>query len=170
MKKEFRTLWIAVAVLAVLQLVGGGVYTAWTAHCEKQYTYVTCTVISVSSSKQEGDDAVTIDGITVSYVNEQGETVVAEMEDFPSSFAVGESFSGRYSDDPTRISAKQTDWFTPVFLIVLGMGYALFDILTFIFRKKMGLYAMVSPAEELSDDEEYEDDTEEYDGEENRSK
>lgn len=149
MKRDLKVLWITVAVLAVLQLVGGAVYTAWTAKCEKQYTYVDCTVISVQSS--EDGDALRIEGITVSYTDGEGRTVIAEMEDFPSSFSVGSTFRGRYSNDPLSISAKQTDWFTPTFLIFLGALYALFDILALILRKRMGLYAMESPSE-TSDD------------------
>lgn len=155
MKKELKTLWIAVVVLAVLQLIGGIAYTSWTAHCERQYTYVDCTVVSVSTSQGEEEGALTVEGITVSYVASGGETVIAEMEDFPSSFAIGESFRGRYSDDPTLISAKTTDWFTPVFLIILGAMYALAAAVMFILRKKMGLYAMESPDETFEDDGEY---------------
>lgn len=157
MKKELKTLWITVVVLAVLQLIGGIAYTAWTAQCERRYTYVDCTVVSVSTSQGEEEGALIVEGITVSYVADGGGTVIAEMEDFPSSFAVGESFRGRYSDDPSLISAKTTDWFTPVFLIILGAMYALAAAVMFILRKKMGLYAMESPDERFEDDGEYDE-------------
>lgn len=152
MKKELKTLWIAVVVLAVLQLIGGAVYTAATAANEKNFTYVDCTVLSVQS--QEEEDGLIITGITVSYVDDGGNTVVAEMADFPASFSVGSVFEGRYSDDPQLISAETTDWFTPVFLIVLGAAYGLFALITWLLRKKMGLYAMEDISEDPISDEE----------------
>lgn len=162
MKKELKVLCITVAVLAVLQLIGGIFYTAMTAREEKKYTYVECTITSVQS--KEEDDTVTIEGITVSYIGNDGQTVIAQMVDFPSSFSVGETFTGRFKDDPLLISAEQTDWFTPVFLIILGAAYALIDITLFLLRKKMGLYAMESVADDYiyedESDDESEDDTE----------
>lgn len=146
MKKELKTLWIVVAVLAVLQIVGGCIYTGWTAVKEKTYTYVDCTVMAVQSTIN--GDSVTIDGITVSYVNEQGQTVMAQMADFPTSFAEGETFRARYQDDPLTLSVRQTDWFTPVFLLILGLAYALFDLGALLLRKKMGLYALVDITED----------------------
>ncbi len=162
MKKELKVICITVAVLAVLQLVGGIFYTAMTAKEEKSYTYVECTILSVQSKKE--DDTVIIEGITVSYLGSYGQTVVAQMADFPSSFAEGETFTGRFRDDPLLISAEHTDWFTPVFLIVLGAAYAVIDITLFLLRKKMGLYAMESVADDYiyedESDEESEDDSE----------
>lgn len=155
MKKELKILWITVAVLAVLQLIGGTIYTVWTAKEEQKYTYVECTIVSVQSKKEE--DTVIIEGITVSYLGDDGTTVIAEMADFPSSFSVGTVFTGRFKNDPLKISAEDTDWFTPVFLIVLGGMYAIIDIALLLFRKKMGLYAM----ESVADDHIYEDDPDE---------
>lgn len=155
MKKELKTLWIVVAVLAVLQIVGGCIYTGWTVAKDRTYTYVDCTVVSVQSTKK--DDIVTIDAVIVSYVNEQGQTVLAQMADFPASFAESSTFRGRYLDDPLTLSAQQTDWFTPVFLLILGLAYALFDLGALLLRKKMGLYAL----EDISEDEQQEEMTEE---------
>lgn len=146
MKKELKTLWIVVAVLAVLQIVGGSVYTGWTAVKEKTHTYVDCTVMAVQSTTD--GDSVTIDGITVSYVNGEGQTVVAQMADFPTSFAEGYTFRARYQDDPLTLSVQQTDWFTPVFLLILGLAYGLLDLLALLLRKKMGLYALVDITED----------------------
>ncbi len=154
MKKELKTLWIAVVVLAVLQLIGGTIYTAATAANEKNFTYVDCTVLSVQSKQEE--DTLIVTGITVSYTDDAGNAVVAEMADFPASFSVGSVFEGRYSDDPLLISAETTDWFTPVFLIVLGAAYGLFALITWSLRKKMGLYAMEDISEEPIFDEEME--------------
>lgn len=167
MKKELKVICITVAVLAVLQLVGGIFYTAMTAKEEKSYTYVECTIVWVQRKEDDdttGDDTVAIEGITVSYIGDDGQTVVAQMADFPSSFSVGETFTGRFRDDPLLISAEHTDWFTPVFLIVLGAAYAVIDIILFLLRKKMGLYAMESVADDYiyedESDEESEDDSE----------
>lgn len=146
MKREFKTLWIAVAVLAVLQLIGGTIYTAATAARERDFTYVKCTVVDVRVTEQE--DTVTIEAITVTYTDADGNTVTAQMADFPASFSVGSTFEGRYTDDPHRISAEDTDWFTPVFLLILGGVYAIGDIVAFALRKKLGLYAMVDVKDE----------------------
>lgn len=146
MKREFKTLWIAVAVLAVLQLIGGTIYTAATAARERTYTYVECTVIDVRVTEQE--EGVTVEAITVSYTDANGNAVIAEMIDFPSKFSLGSTFEGRYTDDPHKISAQTTDWFTPVFLLILGGAYAIGDIVAFALRKKMGLYAMVDIQDE----------------------
>lgn len=151
MRKELKTLWIAVAVLAVLQILGGIAYTAYTASEDSRYTYVDCTVISVNTHDGE-DGALIVDGIIVSYVDENGNTVIAEMEDFPSSFSEGSLIGGRFSDDPKKISTARTDWFTPVFLIILGLFYALIDAVALIFRKKAGLYALVDATDETSAD------------------
>lgn len=140
MKREFKTLWIAVAVLAVLQLIGGTIYTAATAARERDYTYVECTVVDVRKTEQE--DTLTIEEITVSYTDADGNTVTAKMADFPASFSVGSTFEGRYTDDPYLISAEDTDWFTPVFLLILGGAYAIGDIVALLLRKRVGLYAM----------------------------
>lgn len=146
MRREFKTLWIAVAVLAVLQLIGGTIYTAATAARERDFTYVECTIVDVKTTEQE--DTVTIEEITVSYTDADGNTVTAKMADFPASFSVGSTFEGRYTDDPHKISAQTTDWFTPVFLLILGGAYAIGDIVAFALRKKMGLYAMVDIRDE----------------------
>lgn len=148
MKRELKTLWIVVAVLAVLQIVGGSIYTAITAVRERNYTYVDCTVVSVKTTP-DGEN-FRVEGITVSYADSTGNTVTADMVDFPSSFSVGSTFRGRYEQDPKAVSAEHTDWFTPVFLIVLGAVYALADIGALLLRKKMGLYAL----NEITDEEE----------------
>lgn len=152
MKKELKTIWIAVAVLALAQIIGGCIFTARTAAAEHSYTYVDCTVVSVRST-QEGD-TVTVTGITVSYPDQEGKTVEAQMADFPTKFSVGSKFRGRYQQDPQIVSAQQTDWFTPVFLIVLGVAYALGDLAVLLLRKKMGLYALEETRREEPEDEE----------------
>lgn len=152
MKKEMKTLWIVVAVLAVLQIIGGSVYTAMTAIRERDFTYVDCTIVSVQTT-QEGD-TVQVNGVTVTYTDAAGKTVTAEMLDFPERFSVGQTFRGRYENDPRKISAEKTDWFTPVFLIVLGAAYGLFDVAALLLRKKMGLYALADISENPSPEEE----------------
>lgn len=141
MRKQYKTLLIILVVLAVLQIIGGIVYTTLTGINEKKYTYVTCTVTDVQTEQNE-DETFTVIGIEVSYRGEDGQTVYAQMQDFPSSFQVGESFEARYVDDPLSLSQEKTDWFTPVFLLVLGIEYAIGAIVMFAMRKKMGLYAL----------------------------
>lgn len=141
MKKQYKTLLIIVTVLAVLQIIGGIVYTSIVGVQEKEYTYVTCTVVEVETEQQE-DESYIVKGITVTYENDKGEAVTATMQDFPSSFAEGKSFEARYKDNPLSLSAQKTDWFTPVFLLCLGVCYAIGAIVMFAMRKKMGLYAL----------------------------
>lgn len=154
MKREFKIIWLCVAILAVLQLVGGIVYTSYTAKLEREFTYVECTVAEVQTKKDEDsedENALIIEKIIVTYKNSAGETVDAEMTDYPQSFAIGSTFTGRYTDDPHKISAEHTDWFTPVFLIVLGALYAIADIAALLFRKHTGLYAMEAVGEEYEE-------------------
>lgn len=145
MKKELKTVWIVVAVLAILQIIGGSIYTLHTAEQEKRYTYVACTIEEIRT-KQDGDSLI-VEGITVSYRADDGSTVTAQMVDFPPRFSEGDTLQGRYVDDPLKISAQQTDWFTPVFLIVLGVAYAAFDVAALLLRKKLGLYALQNAKE-----------------------
>lgn len=149
MKRDFKILCTAVAVLAVLQIVCGAAYTVYTVKEDSSYTYVECTVLEVKTSQE--DEAVKVEEITVSYMNEEGRSVVARMADFPERFSVGSVFTGRYRDDPMSISAQKTDFFTPVFLIVLGAAYAIADTVFLLMRKKMGFYAMEDVREESAD-------------------
>lgn len=142
MKKEIKIIFTVVAVLAVLQIAGGIFYTAYTYKKEKSYTYVDCTVLSVETEKSEdSDDTLIVKGVTVSYVNKDGQTAVAKMKDFPSGFKEGSVFKARYSDDPCLLSVETTDWFTPICLLVLGISYAAGDLIFLLVRKKLGLYA-----------------------------
>lgn len=165
MKKELKAVFITVAILAVLQLVGGTIYTAITAAREKEYTYVSCVVVSVetetaTSGEEDQTDSegvsVTIKSVTVEYENESGEKVTAHLADFPQSFSVGTTLSARYKDDPLNLSTAKTDWFTPVFLLVLGGLYLLTVICMLLFQKRAGLYAIRDAKdddEELSDED-----------------
>ncbi len=140
MKKSLVTLFVVVAVLAVLLIAGGIAYTVLTAEKESAYTYVEATVKEVET--EPSDDAVTIKKVTVTYTGADGEEVTAVMEDFPEKFSVGSTFTARYSVDPLTLSAEKTDWFTPIFMLVLGVAYALGDAIAFFNRKKFGLYAL----------------------------
>lgn len=162
MKKEIKIIFTVVAVLAVLQIAGGIVYTAYTCKKEKTYTYVDCTVLSVETEKSEDDDKVIVKGVTVSYLSGDGQTVVAKMKDLPSSFKEGSVFKARYSDDPCLVSVETTDWFTPICLLVLGISYAAGDLIFLLVRKKLGLYAF----KDADEDENFQDvETEENESE-----
>lgn len=155
MKKEFKTIWWTITVLAVLQLVGGIIYTSYTAKLEREFTYVECTVTDVQTKKDEDsedENAFIIEKVVVTYKNSAGEMVDAEMAYYPQSFAVGTTFTARYTDDPHTLSAEHTDWFTPIFLIVLGAVYAITAAALLIFRKHTGLYAMESPTDEYDEE------------------
>lgn len=151
MKKGLVTLFILVAVLAVAQITGGIVYTVLTAENEARYTYVEATVKDVETEKGE-DDSVTVKSITVTYIGADGE-VEATMKDFPSKFSIGTTFTARYDEDPTLLSTESTDWFTPIFLIILGVLYALGDAIALLNRKNIGLYALSDDGKETSAEE-----------------
>lgn len=150
--KQLKIIWIIVVVLAVLQIVGGCVYTAWTVKDEQRYTYVDC-VIDGIDSVQDGDN-YKIESVTVSYFMD-GASVSAILVDYPAKIELGATLSGRYAENPTEVSCKTTDWFTPIFLICLGVAYAIGAAVAFVLRKKMGLYAIV---DEVGGDEELDDD------------
>lgn len=164
MKKQIKALFIVLIVLSVLQIVGGIVYLCLTAVDDKRYTDVVCTIsevkTSVSESDEEEDESVTVESIVVTYVNENGETVEATLESFPSSFSVGTKLDGRYKDDPHSITLEKTSWFLPSFILVLGVAYAIGTVVFYLSRKRMGLYALESVSDEYPEQcEEIADDT-----------
>ncbi len=159
MKRQVKSFIIVIAVIAVLQIAGGTVYAIHTARNDKQYTYVDCTVVSVDFEEKE-DNQGTINGITVSYVNSEGQTVVAKMADYPYKFSVGTVFRARYTDNPELLSAQSADWFTPVLMIVLGVAYAIGDVVLWVIRKKTGLYALGTIDDSADDDlDDFDDDS-----------
>lgn len=155
MKKQLKTIFIILIVLAVLQIVGGVVYLSFTAVEDASYTTVECTIHSVVFTKtekqEEQEEQGTIDKVIVTYQNAQGETIQAELSDYPASFSIGSVFEGRYkSEEPTKITMEETDWFTPSFMLCVGVLYAIGATLLFVFRKKLGMYAL----DDAVDDEE----------------
>ncbi len=161
MKRRLRTLLVIIAVLAVFQIVAGALLLSWTVTTEKSYTYVTATITEIQTEKQQnedGDEYYTVKSISVAYTNNSGESVVATLADFPYSFELGTVLECRYTDNPLSLSTQTTDWFTPVFTIVLGVVYAIGGTLLFVFRKNFGLYALEDT--EKGDFEEEEDDWE----------
>ncbi len=155
MRKDFLTIFIAIAILAVLQIVGGTIYTITTAVVESKYTYYDCTIVEIETEKVESDtdseiEQYKIKNVKVSYTLADGTEIIANASYYPTPLAVGDVFVGRVSSDSTSdsVSSETTDWFTPIFMIVLGVVYALIDLLFFVFRKKTGLYALKDVSEE----------------------
>lgn len=152
MKRRLTVLWWFVAVLAILQIAGGIVLLVHTAKKEAEYTYVECTVKEVVA--EQNGDTFTVKDLIVTY-EEEGETIIASMADYPKSFAEGSSFTARYSDDKRLLSAEKTDWFSPALLLCLGIAYAIGDIVALALQKKTGLYALqdADGGEEIEEDE-----------------
>lgn len=168
MKKRIKALFVLLVVLAVLQTVGGIVYLSFTAAEDKLYTDVVCTITEVKTTvvepEEDGEESegetVTIDSITVTYQNENGEEVVATLADYPSSFqGVGTVLNGRYKDNPTSITLVQTDWFTPSFVLVMGIAYAVGTTVLFAMRKRMGWYALDDSEKDNAPEQEEEENT-----------
>lgn len=138
--KQLKTIWIIIVVLAVLQIIGGSVYTAWTVDNERRYTYVDCVIVDITAVAD--GDSYTVEAVLVEY-EADGKTVSAKLVDYPSKMEIGTTVHGRYDQSVQEISCKTTDWFTPIFLLCLGVAYAIGAALAFVFRKKMGLYVIV---------------------------
>lgn len=160
MKRQIKTIFIILVVLAVLQIVGGTIYLSFTAVDDKKYTTVECTIHSVVFTKTEDDEeegtSGTIDKVIVTYQNEQGDTIEAELEDYPASFSIGSVFEGRYKDDPYKITLEETDWFTPSFMLAMGIAYAIGTSVLFAMRKRMGWYALDDGQDKHAEDVEEE--------------
>lgn len=159
MKRQLKTILIVLIVVAVLQIVGGIVYLSLTAVDEKRYTSVECTITEVISKVQENEDGeeetLKIESIIVTYQNANGESVTAELADYPSSFEIGTVLEGRYKDDPSVITLGDTDWFTPALVLVVGVAYGIGAVVMYATRKKTGMYALDNqPAENIPDEEE----------------
>ncbi len=143
MRRSYLAIWIIIVIFAVLQTVGGAVYLALSIEKENAYTYVDCTIENiVSEPSGESDETYIVKSITVSYTNENGEKVIAEMIDFPQSFQEGSTFIGRYLDNPLEISAESKDLSLQYFTLCLGIVYAIAAVLLFVYRRKLGLYAL----------------------------
>lgn len=161
MRKDLLTIFIVVAVLAVCQIVGGVVYTVYTARKDASFDYYDCTIVEIETEKvetdtEDGEEQFTIKSVKVQYTLSDGTEVEAYATQYPSSLAVGTEFVGRVSRDSNSldVSAETTDWFTPIFMIALGVVYAIIDLLFFIFRKKTGLYALKDVSNEYVEIEE----------------
>ena len=51
-------------------------------------------------------------------------------------------------ENPDVVTAEMIDWFPAVFLLALGVLYAVGGLLVVIFRKKAGYYAIVEQTDE----------------------
>lgn len=155
MKKRFKTLFIVLIVISVLQTVGGIVYLSFTAAKDKSYVEVACTITEVSVVENaDGEEGVTIESIKVEYVNADGERVEAVLEDYPSNFSVGTTLNGRYKDDPHSITLTRTNWFLPSIVLVIGVAYAVGAVALYASRKNMGLYALSDVTDDTDESEE----------------
>lgn len=158
MKKRFKTLFIVLIVISVLQTVGGIVYLSFTAANDKSYTEVVCTITEVDSVPTDEEDEsqnFTIESIKVEYVNADGEVVEGVLKDFPSDkFGVGTVLNGRYKDDPHSITLTRTNWFLPSLVLVIGVAYAIGAVVLYASRKNMGLYALSDMTDGTDESEE----------------
>lgn len=143
MRRSYLAIWIMIVIFAVLQTVGGAVYLALSIEKENAYTYVECTIENiVSEPSGESDETYIVKSVTVSYTNEKGEEILAELIDYPQSFTEGTTFTGRYLDDPLEISTESKDLSLQYFTLCLGVVYAIASVLLFVYRRKLGLYAL----------------------------
>lgn len=143
MRRSYLSIWIIIVVFAVLQTVGGAVYLALSVQKENAYTYVECKIEEIISEPSEAEEGTyVVKSITVSYTNEKGESVLAKMSDYPQSFQEGSTFVGRYLTNPLEISAKSKDLSLQCFTLCLGIVYSVVAVLLFVYRKKLGLYAL----------------------------
>lgn len=142
MKSQLKTILIVIAVLAIFQIVVGAVFLHFTVKTERTFTYVTAQITDVQTEKGEEENSYKITSIVVTYTNNNGETVIATLSDYPSTFEIGTTVQCRYTTNPYSLSTQTTDWFIPIFTVCLGVVYAIGGIVLFAFRKKFGLYAL----------------------------
>lgn len=142
MKNRNVKLIIFSFVLAAILVVGGVVYVSLTAVDAARYQSVMATVVQVKTEKKD-ENSVVVKSVTVQYETPQG-TVRDDLSgQLPDKLQEGGTLSVRYKkSDTSFVTAERIDWGTPIFLLVIGVLYAVGSIVFVHLRKKAGDYAL----------------------------
>ncbi|MCM1290101.1 MAG: DUF3592 domain-containing protein [Corallococcus sp.] len=142
MKPRNLKIVIFAVVLAVILIAGGVTYVSVTAVNAAKYQTVSATVVEISTEKKD-ENTVIVTGVAVRYETAGGVVQNKLSGQFPKELKEGSQISVRYKkDDVTFVTAEHVDWGTPIFLLVLGVLYAVGSGVFIYLRKKAGDYAI----------------------------
>lgn len=154
MTKRFKLWLTACFALAAALLAGGIVYTSLTAAENSRYVYTQAEITEINSV-ENADGTYDITGVTIRYETEKGTVGVLLEKGLPAELKTGAEISVRYlKTDPAKPSTQRTDWFSPAFLIALGVMYSAIGAAMLLVRKRAGHYAMTNPAPAPADEDE----------------
>lgn len=143
MNPKLKKLIAFVVVISTILIVGGIVYTSFLGVENKQYTKTTATIAKIES-EQTGEHTFVVKGATVTYDTPQGTKTNKLQGILPFRLEEGAEVEVRFkNEDVDYVTAEMINWFPAVFLLVLGVLYAVGGAMLIVFRKKAGYYAIV---------------------------
>lgn len=143
MNSRLKKLILIVIVISSVLIVGGVVYTSILGAESNQYSK-TMGTISVIETEEKGENIVVVKEASVTYETPQGTKTNKLTGVLPSRLEEGSDLEIRYNKaNPDVVTAEMIDWFPAVFLLILGVLYAVGGGLVVILRKKAGYYAIV---------------------------
>lgn len=145
MNPKLKKLIAFVVVISTILIVGGIVYTSFLGVENKQYTKTTATIAKIES-EQTGEHTFVVKGATVTYDTPQG-TKTNKLQGIlilPPRLEEGAEVEVRFkNEDVDYVTSEMINWLPAVFLLVLGVLYAVGGAMLIVFRKKAGYYAIV---------------------------
>ena len=148
MNARLRKLIIIVVVISAVLIIGGVVYTSILGVEANQYSKTTGT-ISAIATEERGENTFVVKWAIVTYETPQGTKTNKLAGVLPPRLEEGAEVEVRFNkNNPDVVTAEMIDWFPAVFLLVLGVLYAIGGSLVVILRKKAGYYAIVEQTDD----------------------
>ena len=142
MKNRNTKLIIFTIVLAAILIAGGVTYVSITAVNAAKFETVTAIVTEITT-EQKDENSVTVTGVTVRYETSDWTTESKLSGQLPKELKEGGSLIVRYKkDDVSFVTTEYVDWGTPIFLLVIGVLYAVGSGVFIYLRKRAGDYAL----------------------------
>jgi hypothetical protein len=161
MNPRLKKLIAFVVVISTILIVGGVVYTSLLGVENSQYTKTTATIVDfdvVSVGEKNGIEQFEIKNVRVTYETPDG-TKINTLSGvvMKRSYYIDEQVEVRFNNaNPDIVKIEMIDWFPAVFLLILGVLYAVGGAVVVVLRKQAGYYAIVEQNNEpcpLEDDD-----------------
>lgn len=148
MNTRLKKLIIIVVVISSVLIIGGVIYTSILGVEANQYSKTMGTISKIEIEEKE-ENTVVVKWASVTYETPQGTKTNKLIGVLPPRLEEGREIEVRFNkENPDVVTAEMIDWFPAVFLLALGVLYAVGGILVVIFRKKAGYYAIVEQTDE----------------------
>ena len=148
MNSRLKKLIIIVVVISSVLTIGGVIYTSILGVEANQYSKTMGTISKIEIEEKE-ENTVVVKWASVTYETPQGTKTNKLIGVLPPRLEEGREIEVRFhKENPDVVTAEMIDWFPAVFLLVLGVLYAVGGLLVVIFRKKAGYYAIVEQTDE----------------------